>query len=144
MLATQEAEIRRPAWANSSRDLSQKTLHKNRASGVAQVVECLLSKGEALSSNLSIAQKKVLSEKPIPFNDFLSPWMTCSVYLGHIWCLATFDLHLFAPLSQHPTFSPFFAISNEIIFIGLTFNEVLFSVISFGFSSVFSNSTIGS
>jgi hypothetical protein len=43
-----------------SEDLCWSSLKRmvSRASGVAQVVECLLSKGEALSSNLSIAQKK--------------------------------------------------------------------------------------
>jgi hypothetical protein len=41
------------AWANSSRDPIFKIPNTTRAGGVAQVVECLPSKCEALSSNAS-------------------------------------------------------------------------------------------
>jgi hypothetical protein len=62
ILATQEAEIRRIKVRSQLRQIVYKTLSwkypiQERASGVTQVVECLLSKIEALSSNRSAAKK---------------------------------------------------------------------------------------
>jgi hypothetical protein len=56
ILVTQEAEIRRIIVRSQPRQIvretpSQKTYHKKRAGGVAQVVEHLPRKSEALSSN---------------------------------------------------------------------------------------------
>jgi hypothetical protein len=50
-----------------------KTQHKKRAGGGAQVVECLSSKCEALSSNFSTAKKKRKKEKvkQYPFSIYL-------------------------------------------------------------------------
>jgi hypothetical protein len=49
----------KPAWANSLRDpFSNKTHHKERLVGAAQVVECLSSKREAQSLNPSTAKKQ--------------------------------------------------------------------------------------
>jgi hypothetical protein len=60
---TQEAEIRRimvrnQPQANSSQDPLLKNPSQKRAGGVAQVVECLSSKHEALTSNPSVAKGK--------------------------------------------------------------------------------------
>jgi hypothetical protein len=61
---TQEAEIRSivaqgQPWQNEDKTLSQNTQHKKRTGRVVtQVVECLPSKGEALSSNPSTSKKK--------------------------------------------------------------------------------------
>jgi hypothetical protein len=63
ILATQKAEIRRTkVWSQPKQivheTLSKKNLDKNRAGGVAQVVECLPGKHEALSWNASPTKKK--------------------------------------------------------------------------------------
>jgi hypothetical protein len=62
ILATQEAgfrkiEVQSQPWANSSETLSRKYPTQNRAGGVAQVVEPLPSKLEALSSISSTENK---------------------------------------------------------------------------------------
>jgi hypothetical protein len=54
----QEAQSWRPAWANSLRDPILKNPSQNRTGGVAQVVKCLPSKCEALSSNPNTEKKK--------------------------------------------------------------------------------------
>jgi hypothetical protein len=49
----------KPAWANSSQDpISEKTQNKKRAGGVAQVVEHLPSKYEAVSSSHNTDKNK--------------------------------------------------------------------------------------
>jgi hypothetical protein len=63
ILATWETEIRRITVQSQPRQevhktLSRKNSMQNRAGGVAQVVECLPSKPEALSSYPSNAEKK--------------------------------------------------------------------------------------
>jgi hypothetical protein len=63
ILATREAEIRRPAWAKSKTLLSKYPTYNKRAGGVAQVVVLLPSQSEALSSNLSTVKKKEKKEK---------------------------------------------------------------------------------
>jgi hypothetical protein len=54
----QEDQGLKPALGNSSQDLSQKYPTQKRAGRVAEVVECLPSKGEVLSSNSSTTKKK--------------------------------------------------------------------------------------
>jgi hypothetical protein len=61
-LATQETEVRRivlqsQAWANSTLDPILKKSSQKRFGGVVQVVECLPSQCEALSSNPSTAEE---------------------------------------------------------------------------------------
>jgi hypothetical protein len=70
ILATQETENRRIAvqsqpWVNSSRDPISKILNTKRVDRMAQVVGCLLSKCEALSSSLNTTKtnKKTLEHK---------------------------------------------------------------------------------
>jgi hypothetical protein len=63
ILATQEAEIRRIVVQSQPRQIVLETLSRKypsqkRAGGMAQVVACLPSKGEALSLNPSAAKKK--------------------------------------------------------------------------------------
>jgi superfamily II helicase len=67
LLTTQEAKIRRIKIRGQSpgqitcETLSRKYPIQNKAGGVAQVVECLLSKHEALSSNSSTEKRKKIS-----------------------------------------------------------------------------------
>jgi hypothetical protein len=63
ILATQEAEIRRISVQNRPgqivhETLSQKHSIQKMASGVAQVIECLASKHETLSSSPTTAKKE--------------------------------------------------------------------------------------
>jgi hypothetical protein len=63
ILATQEAEIRRIVVPSQFRQivydtLSQTNPSQKKADGVAQAVECLPSKHEAVSSNPRAAKKK--------------------------------------------------------------------------------------
>jgi hypothetical protein len=63
ILSAQEAEIRRitvqiQPWSNSLWDPILKNPTQNRADGMAEVVECLPSKCEALSSNSSTNNNK--------------------------------------------------------------------------------------
>jgi hypothetical protein len=58
ILATQEGEIRRIAVQSQPLAKRKYSTQKNRAGAVPQVVECLPSKHEALSSNLSTDKKK--------------------------------------------------------------------------------------
>jgi hypothetical protein len=54
----QEDQSSKPAWANSSGDpISKNPSQKNRAGRVTQVIEHLLSKHKALSSNSTVAKK---------------------------------------------------------------------------------------
>jgi hypothetical protein len=50
----------KPTWANSCETLSEKYPIQNRAGRVAQVIELLPSKCEAMSSSLSTDKKKLL------------------------------------------------------------------------------------
>jgi hypothetical protein len=63
ILATQDSEIRRitfwsQPWANTYWDTISKTPLQKKAGGVAQVVECLPSKCQALTSYPSPAKSK--------------------------------------------------------------------------------------
>jgi hypothetical protein len=63
ILATQEAEIRRSEVQSQPKQVVldthlENTPHKKRAGGVDQVVQCLPTKLEALSSNPSTTKKK--------------------------------------------------------------------------------------
>jgi hypothetical protein len=63
ILASQETEIRRITGQNQSRQtvcetLSRKYLTQKMAGGMAQEVQCLPSKYEALSSNPSATKRK--------------------------------------------------------------------------------------
>jgi hypothetical protein len=66
--ATQENHSAKPAWTNSSQDPVENTQHRKGLAGVAQVVESLPSKLEALSStnknkNLRLRQRYCLLKK---------------------------------------------------------------------------------
>jgi hypothetical protein len=68
ILAIHETVIRKTGvqsqpWAISSREPILKILNRNRAGEVAQAVEHLPSKCEALSSNSSMARKEFLKKK---------------------------------------------------------------------------------
>jgi hypothetical protein len=70
ILTTWEAEIRRighsrPAWANSLRDPISKITRAKRMGVVAQTVECLLCKHEALSSNSNPTKKNMCMTFPV-------------------------------------------------------------------------------
>jgi hypothetical protein len=54
----QEDGILKPAWANSLWNPISKKPNTNRAGGLTQVIECLPSKHEALSSNPNTAKTK--------------------------------------------------------------------------------------
>jgi hypothetical protein len=54
----QEKYSSNPAWANSPRDPISKISNTKRAGRGAQVVECLPSKCEALSSNANTTKKE--------------------------------------------------------------------------------------
>jgi hypothetical protein len=74
ILASQEAEIRRIVVQGPPRQIVQETLSQKystqkKAGGVAQVVECLPNKCEAVISNPSPARrKKKKSEHLVSFN----------------------------------------------------------------------------
>jgi hypothetical protein len=90
----QEGQYSKPAWANSSRDSVLKISNTNthilnkqkRADGVTQVIACLLSKCESLSSNPnpSIADEKKTNKKMFSFSHFVL-LVTLQRPVGYTW-----------------------------------------------------------